>query len=110
MALVEARPAAVFGCRPGVSGGVCFLQERLVLHAAGAALAQFHTEQRWHKFIPGAGIPPSPAAARPRPDPTRPDPFSSPQAARRAGACGRWPLAAAGGTWPSPRRRRRSRP
>ncbi|XP_065602497.1 cilia- and flagella-associated protein 57 [Cyrtonyx montezumae] len=50
---VAAEPAAVFGCRPAVSGGVCFLEERLVLHAAGAACAQFHTEQRWHKFIPG---------------------------------------------------------
>ncbi|OXB54055.1 hypothetical protein ASZ78_001295 [Callipepla squamata] len=53
MAAVAARPAAVFGCRPGVPGGVCFLQERLVLHAAGAACAQFHTEHRRHEFIPG---------------------------------------------------------
>ncbi|NXJ07760.1 CFA57 protein, partial [Odontophorus gujanensis] len=53
MSSVAAQPAAVFGCRPGVSGGVCFLEERVVLHAAGAACAQFHTEQRWHKFIPG---------------------------------------------------------
>lgn len=53
MSVVEAQPAAVFGCRPGVSGGICFLEEQLVLYAAGAACAQFHTEQRWHKFIPG---------------------------------------------------------
>uniref|UniRef100_A0A8C9LBG8 Cilia and flagella associated protein 57 n=1 Tax=Pavo cristatus TaxID=9049 RepID=A0A8C9LBG8_PAVCR len=53
MSSVAAQPAAVFGYRPGVSGGVCFLEERLVLHAAGAACAQFHTDQRWHKFIPG---------------------------------------------------------
>lgn len=74
MSVVEAQPAAVFGCRPGVSGGICFLEEQLVLYAAGAACAQFHTEQRWHKFIPGGSPPPDPAAAaaRPRPDPSPP--------------------------------------
>ncbi|XP_032302082.1 cilia- and flagella-associated protein 57 isoform X2 [Coturnix japonica] len=52
-AAAEVEPVAVFGCRPGVSGGLCFLEEHLVLHAAGAACALFHTEHRWHKFIPG---------------------------------------------------------
>ncbi|XP_072199610.1 cilia- and flagella-associated protein 57 [Excalfactoria chinensis] len=48
-----AEPVAVFGCRPGVSGGLCFLEEHLVMHAAGAACTQFHKEERWHEFLPG---------------------------------------------------------
>ncbi|NXC40825.1 CFA57 protein, partial [Penelope pileata] len=53
MSSAAAHPAAVFGCRPGVAGGLCFVEEQVVLHAAGAGCAQFHTEQRWHRFLPG---------------------------------------------------------
>ncbi|NXE75828.1 CFA57 protein, partial [Cochlearius cochlearius] len=53
MAAVEAQPAAVFGCRPRVAGGVCFLEDQVVLHAAGAGCLRLHLEQKWHKFIPG---------------------------------------------------------
>ncbi|NWQ73156.1 CFA57 protein, partial [Columbina picui] len=47
------QPVAVFGCRPRVAGGVCFLEDQVVLHAAGAGCLQLHLEQKWHKFIPG---------------------------------------------------------
>ncbi|NXW49021.1 CFA57 protein, partial [Nyctiprogne leucopyga] len=53
MPAVEAQPVAVFGCRPGVAGGVCFLEEQEVLHAAGAGCLRLHLQQKWHKFIPG---------------------------------------------------------
>ncbi|XP_027538817.1 cilia- and flagella-associated protein 57 isoform X2 [Neopelma chrysocephalum] len=46
-------PVAVFGCRPRVAGGVCFLEERVVLHAAGAGCLRLHLEHKWHNFIPG---------------------------------------------------------
>uniref|UniRef100_A0A8C4V989 Cilia and flagella associated protein 57 n=1 Tax=Falco tinnunculus TaxID=100819 RepID=A0A8C4V989_FALTI len=52
-AAVAAQPVAVFGCRPRVAGGVCFLEEQVVLHAAGAGCLRVHLEQKWHKFIPG---------------------------------------------------------
>ncbi|NXT29628.1 CFA57 protein, partial [Syrrhaptes paradoxus] len=50
---VAAEAVAVFGCRPRVAGGVCFLEEQVVLHAAGAGCLRLHLEQKWHKFIPG---------------------------------------------------------
>ncbi|NXJ89257.1 CFA57 protein, partial [Corythaixoides concolor] len=53
MSAVEVQPVAVFGCRPRVAGGVCFLEEQIVLHAAGAGCLRLHLEQKWHKFIPG---------------------------------------------------------
>ncbi|NXX21492.1 CFA57 protein, partial [Podargus strigoides] len=53
MAAVVAKPAAVFGCRSRVAGGVCFLGEQVVLHAAGAGCLRLHIEQKRHKFIPG---------------------------------------------------------
>ncbi|NXG56788.1 CFA57 protein, partial [Hemiprocne comata] len=53
MSAVVAEPVAVFGCRPRVAGGVCFLEDQVVLHAAGAGCLQLHLEQKWHKFIPG---------------------------------------------------------
>ncbi|XP_054689063.1 cilia- and flagella-associated protein 57 isoform X1 [Grus americana] len=53
MSAVVAQPVAVFGCRPRVAGGVCFLEDQVVLHAAGAGCLRFHLEQKWHKFIPG---------------------------------------------------------
>ncbi|NWR55089.1 CFA57 protein, partial [Bucorvus abyssinicus] len=53
MFAVAPQPVAVFGCRPGVAGGVCFLEDQVVLHAAGAGCLRFHLEQKWHKFIPG---------------------------------------------------------
>ncbi|XP_071666051.1 cilia- and flagella-associated protein 57 isoform X3 [Patagioenas fasciata] len=53
MAAAGAQPVAVFGCRPRVAGGVCFLEDHVVLHAAGAGCLQRHLEQKWHKFIPG---------------------------------------------------------
>ncbi|KAK2543324.1 Cfap57 [Columba livia] len=53
MAAAGAQPVAVFGCRPRVAGGVCFLEDQVVLHAAGAGCLQLHLEQKWHKFIPG---------------------------------------------------------
>ncbi|KAM3668616.1 cilia- and flagella-associated protein 57 [Ammospiza maritima maritima] len=46
-------PVAVFGCRPRVAGGVCFLEERVVLHAAGAGCLRLHIDHKWHNFIPG---------------------------------------------------------
>ncbi|NXS78086.1 CFA57 protein, partial [Erpornis zantholeuca] len=46
-------PVAVFGCRPRVAGGVCFLEERVVLHAAGAGCLRLHLEHKWHNFISG---------------------------------------------------------
>lgn len=63
MAAVVAEPAAVFGCRPRVGGGVCFVGEREVLHAAGAGCARLHTEHGRQAFLPG-GPGPGP---RPRP-------------------------------------------
>ncbi|NXW07254.1 CFA57 protein, partial [Fregetta grallaria] len=53
MSAVVAQPVAVFGCRPRVAGGVCFLEDQVVLHAAGAGCLRLHLEQKWHKFIPG---------------------------------------------------------
>ncbi|XP_061201080.1 cilia- and flagella-associated protein 57 isoform X2 [Neopsephotus bourkii] len=53
MSAVEAQPVAVLGCRPGVAGGVCFLEDQVVLHAVGAGCVQLHLKQKWHKFIPG---------------------------------------------------------
>nr|XP_030134824.1 cilia- and flagella-associated protein 57 isoform X1 [Taeniopygia guttata] len=53
MAGAAVRPVAVFGCRPRVAGGVCFLEERVVLHAAGAGCLRLHLEHKWHNFIPG---------------------------------------------------------
>ncbi|XP_049664246.1 cilia- and flagella-associated protein 57 [Accipiter gentilis] len=53
MSAVTAQPVAVFGCRPRVAGGVCFVEDQVVLHAAGAGCLQLHLEQKWHKFIPG---------------------------------------------------------
>ncbi|XP_040421976.1 cilia- and flagella-associated protein 57 isoform X2 [Cygnus olor] len=53
MAAAVAEPAAVFGCRPRVGGGVCFVGEREVLHAAGAGCARLHTEHRRQAFLPG---------------------------------------------------------
>ncbi|NXX79282.1 CFA57 protein, partial [Urocolius indicus] len=50
---VAAQPVAVFGCRPRVAGGVCFLEEQVVLHAVGAGCVRLHLEHKWHKFIPG---------------------------------------------------------
>ncbi|NXI39863.1 CFA57 protein, partial [Galbula dea] len=53
MSAVVAQTVAVFGCRPRVAGGVCFLEDQVVLHAAGTGCLQLHLEQKWHKFIPG---------------------------------------------------------
>ncbi|NXP07375.1 CFA57 protein, partial [Thinocorus orbignyianus] len=53
MSAVAAQPVAVFGCRPRVAGGVCFVEDQVVLHAAGTGCLQLHLEQKWHKFIPG---------------------------------------------------------
>uniref|UniRef100_A0A8B9F126 Cilia and flagella associated protein 57 n=1 Tax=Amazona collaria TaxID=241587 RepID=A0A8B9F126_9PSIT len=53
MSAVVAQPVAVLGCRPGVAGGVCFLEDQVVLHAVGAGCVQLHLKQNWHKFIPG---------------------------------------------------------
>ncbi|KAL2301784.1 hypothetical protein Nmel_011180 [Mimus melanotis] len=53
MAGAAVLPVAVFGCRPGVAGGVCFLEEQVVLHAAGAGCLRLHLEHKWHNFIPG---------------------------------------------------------
>uniref|UniRef100_A0A8C5TMF2 Cilia and flagella associated protein 57 n=1 Tax=Malurus cyaneus samueli TaxID=2593467 RepID=A0A8C5TMF2_9PASS len=53
MAGAAVLPVAVFGCRPRVAGGVCFLEERVVVHAAGAGCLRLHFEQKWHSFIPG---------------------------------------------------------
>ncbi|XP_075280835.1 cilia- and flagella-associated protein 57 isoform X3 [Opisthocomus hoazin] len=53
MAAAAAQPVAVFGCRPRVAGGVCFLEDRVVLHAAGAGCLRLHLEQKWRQFIPG---------------------------------------------------------
>ncbi|XP_067997149.1 cilia- and flagella-associated protein 57 [Melanerpes formicivorus] len=53
MSTVVAQPVAVFGCRPRVGGGVCFLEDHVVLHAAGTGCLRFHLQQKWHKFIPG---------------------------------------------------------
>ncbi|XP_072724848.1 cilia- and flagella-associated protein 57 isoform X3 [Ciconia boyciana] len=53
MSAVVAQPVAVFGCRPRVAGGVCFVEDQVVLHAAGAGCLRLHLEQKWHKFIPG---------------------------------------------------------
>ncbi|XP_042660049.1 cilia- and flagella-associated protein 57 isoform X2 [Tyto alba] len=53
MATVAVQPVAVFGCRPRVAGGVCFVEDQVVLHAAGAGCLRLHLEQKWHKFIPG---------------------------------------------------------
>ncbi|NXP45592.1 CFA57 protein, partial [Heliornis fulica] len=47
------QPVAVYGCRPRVAGGVCFLEDQVVLHAAGTGCLRLHLEERWHKFIPG---------------------------------------------------------
>lgn len=69
MSAVVAQPVAVFGCRPRVAGGVCFLEDQVVLHAAGTGCLQLHLEQKWHKFVPGATGPgPSPEPG-PKPDP-----------------------------------------
>lgn len=70
MAGAAVLPVAVFGCRPGVAGGVCFLEEQVVLHAAGAGCLRLHLEHKWHNFIPGATDPgPDP---NPGPDPGPP--------------------------------------
>ncbi|XP_071420692.1 cilia- and flagella-associated protein 57 isoform X1 [Pithys albifrons albifrons] len=53
MAAAAVLPVAVFGCRPRVAGGVCFLEEQVVLHAAGAGCLRLHLEHKWHNFIPG---------------------------------------------------------
>ncbi|KAM9008065.1 cilia- and flagella-associated protein 57 isoform 2-T2 [Ara ararauna] len=53
MSAVAARPVAVIGCRPGVAGGVCFLEDQVVLHAVGAGCVQLHLKQNWREFIPG---------------------------------------------------------
>ncbi|XP_030311238.1 cilia- and flagella-associated protein 57 isoform X1 [Calypte anna] len=53
MSAVVAEPVAVLGCRPRVAGGVCFVEDQVVLHAAGAGCLQLHLQQKWHKFIPG---------------------------------------------------------
>ncbi|NXW67652.1 CFA57 protein, partial [Hirundo rustica] len=53
MAGAAVLPVAVFGCRPRVAGGVCFLEEQVVLHAAGAGCLRLHLEHKWHNFIPG---------------------------------------------------------
>eukprot|EP00075_Anas_platyrhynchos_P029288 XP_027318541.1 cilia- and flagella-associated protein 57 isoform X2 [Anas platyrhynchos] len=53
MAAAVAEPVAVFGCRPGVGGGVCFVGEREVLHAAGTGCARLHTEHGQQAFFPG---------------------------------------------------------
>ncbi|XP_065529668.1 cilia- and flagella-associated protein 57 isoform X2 [Lathamus discolor] len=53
MSAAVAQPVAVLGCRPGVAGGVCFLEDQVVLHAVGAGCVQLHLQQKWHKFIPG---------------------------------------------------------
>ncbi|XP_032923476.1 cilia- and flagella-associated protein 57 [Catharus ustulatus] len=53
MAGAAVLPVAVFGCRPAVAGGVCFLEEQVVLHAAGAGCLRLHLEYKWHNFIPG---------------------------------------------------------
>ncbi|XP_061307511.1 cilia- and flagella-associated protein 57 [Pezoporus flaviventris] len=53
MSAVVAQPVAVLGCRPGVAGGVCFLEDQVVLHVVGAGCVQLHLKQKWHKFIPG---------------------------------------------------------
>ncbi|XP_048168844.1 cilia- and flagella-associated protein 57 isoform X2 [Corvus hawaiiensis] len=53
MAGAAVLPVAVFGCRPRVAGGVCFLEERVVLHAAGAGCLRLHLEHKWHNFISG---------------------------------------------------------
>uniref|UniRef100_A0A8C3R6X7 Cilia and flagella associated protein 57 n=1 Tax=Cyanoderma ruficeps TaxID=181631 RepID=A0A8C3R6X7_9PASS len=53
MAGADVLPVAVFGCRPRVAGGVCFLEEQVVLHAAGAGCLRLHLEHKWHNFIPG---------------------------------------------------------
>lgn len=71
MAGADVLPVAVFGCRPGVAGGVCFLEEQVVLHAAGTGCLRLHLEHKWHNFIPGGTDP------RPYPKP-RPGPDSGP--------------------------------
>ncbi|XP_063263369.1 LOW QUALITY PROTEIN: cilia- and flagella-associated protein 57 [Prinia subflava] len=53
MAGTAVLPVAVFGCRPRVAGGVCFLEEQVVLHAAGAGCLRLHLQHKWHNFIPG---------------------------------------------------------
>ncbi|XP_064003867.1 cilia- and flagella-associated protein 57 isoform X2 [Pogoniulus pusillus] len=53
MPTVVAQPVAVFGCRPRVGGGVCFVEDQVVLHAAGTGCLRLHLEQKWQKFIPG---------------------------------------------------------
>ncbi|KAM9379148.1 cilia- and flagella-associated protein 57 [Phaethornis superciliosus] len=53
MAAAVVEPVAVFGCRPRVAGGVCFVEDQVVLYAAGAGCLQLHLQQKWHKFIPG---------------------------------------------------------
>ncbi|XP_030351750.1 cilia- and flagella-associated protein 57 [Strigops habroptila] len=53
MSDVLAQSVAVLGCRPGVAGGVCFLEDQVVLHAVGAGCVQLHLRQKWHKFMPG---------------------------------------------------------
>ncbi|XP_068879220.1 cilia- and flagella-associated protein 57 [Aphelocoma coerulescens] len=53
MAGAAVLPVAVFGCRPRVAGGLCFLEERVVLHAAGAGCLRLHLEHKWHNFISG---------------------------------------------------------
>ncbi|NWZ34085.1 CFA57 protein, partial [Brachypodius atriceps] len=53
MAGADVLPVAVFGCRPRVAGGVCFLEEQVVLHAAGTGCLRLHLEHKWHNFIPG---------------------------------------------------------
>lgn len=77
MSAVTAQPVAVFGCRPRVAGGVCFVEDQVVLHAAGAGCLQLHLEQKWHKFIPG-GPDPGPGPPTPAPDPRTPDPDPGP--------------------------------
>ncbi|NXE28155.1 CFA57 protein, partial [Ardeotis kori] len=70
-AAAAVQPVAVFGCRPRVAGGVCFVEDQVVLHAAGAGCLWLHLEQKQHKFIPGGTDPGpgplSPPSARPRP-------------------------------------------
>uniref|UniRef100_A0A8B9NKF6 Cilia and flagella associated protein 57 n=1 Tax=Accipiter nisus TaxID=211598 RepID=A0A8B9NKF6_9AVES len=40
MSAVTAQPVAVFGCRPRVAGGVCFVEDQVVLHALSSVPAR----------------------------------------------------------------------
>lgn len=72
MAGAAVLPVAVFGCRPAVAGGVCFLEEQVVLHAAGAGCLRLHLEYKWHNFIPGGTDPGPDPNPGPGPDPGPP--------------------------------------